>query len=304
MAIKVSFLQGEDTTTVSGLYQWDYGQVLEIECADIGSEILEVHFASPNMTEAIVRPCTFANDIATVPIPDECLEQATKLTAWVYKVDSTQGHTIKKIILPITARTRPSLSRDIPAETIDKYGELIQEINEAVDALEKGNITAAKATHAVSADSATTAQNAGSASYATSAGSAITANHAHTSTRLSISIDQPVLNIEVKEFGEYSVDKSTLDTGLYLAILTFETFAVNTHFGYDHYSGIGYIGTADVDDWNGYEIGLGEDMFITVSDQGESSYKVISINIRENKGADLGKAGVLQLFKVAGFAQG
>ena len=45
MAIKVVFPTGAASITVAGLYQWDYGQTLEIECPEIGSEIVEVHFA-------------------------------------------------------------------------------------------------------------------------------------------------------------------------------------------------------------------------------------------------------------------
>ena len=45
MAIKVVFPTGASSITVAGLYQWDYGQTLEIECPEIGSEIVEVHFA-------------------------------------------------------------------------------------------------------------------------------------------------------------------------------------------------------------------------------------------------------------------
>lgn len=172
MAIKVLFSQNQDTIIINGLYQWDYGRVLEIECTEFGSEIMEVHFACRGMEEAIVRPCTFSNGIGTVTIPDRCLEQTNDIKAWIYKVESTEGHTVKTIILPVVARTRPSKSQDIPTEYINKYAEALTEINEAVDALEKGNIIVAKATHAVKADSATTAVNATSATYATSAGSA------------------------------------------------------------------------------------------------------------------------------------
>lgn len=180
MALKVKFSTGESTVTVKGLHQWDYGQVLEIECAEIGSEILEVHFACSNMSEAIVRTCTFSNGVGTVTMPDECLEQTSAVTAWVYEVDSTQGHTIKTIILPITARTRPSNTRDIVPSTLinDKYGQMIEEINEAVNALEKGEVTAAKAISADKASHATTAGSATNATYATSAGSATNATNA------------------------------------------------------------------------------------------------------------------------------
>ena len=174
MAIKVLFPVGEANVTVRGLYQWDYGQVLEIECAEIGSEILEAHFACPNMSEAIVRTCTFSNGVGTVTIPDECLEQTSSVTVWLCRVDSTQRHTIKAIVLPLTTRTRPSNTRDVPADYTDKYGQLIEEVNEAIDGLENGNVTAAKAGHANTAGHATTADSATSATVATSANSAST----------------------------------------------------------------------------------------------------------------------------------
>ena len=185
MAIKVVIPENTTNITVGGLHQWDYGQVLEIECVELGSEIMEVHFACLGMTEAIVRPCTFANGVGTVTIPDRCLEQASNITAWVYQINGTQGHTVKTITLPIVARIRPSKSQDVPTEYINKYAEALTEINEAVNALENGTVTAAKATHALNADNATTATSAASATYATSAGSATTAGSATSATRAS-----------------------------------------------------------------------------------------------------------------------
>lgn len=188
MAIKVQFPVGASDVTVRGLYQWDYGQTLEIECSEIGSEIVEVHFACANMAEAIVRTCTFSNGIGTVKIPDECLEQTSAVTSWICKVDSTQRHTIKTIVLPLTARTRPSNIRDIPTDYVDVYGQLIEEVNEAINALEKGDITAAKAHAATSAERANTAGSAASATYATSAGSANTANTAAKATTADVAL--------------------------------------------------------------------------------------------------------------------
>lgn len=187
MAIKALFPAGQDQITVSGLYQWDYGQMLEIESIDIGSEVVEVHFACSNMSEAIVRPCTFTVGVGTVAIPDDCLEQASPITAWVYEIEGTQGRTRKVITLPITARTRPSVGRDIPQEISNRYTELITEVNEAVDALESGNIVAKKAEHATLADKATSAGNASSANYAVSAGSADTAIRANSLVKTLVS---------------------------------------------------------------------------------------------------------------------
>ena len=184
MSIKATFTTGSNSVTVAGLYQWDIGQVLEIESADIGTELAEVHFACPNMNEAIVHLCTFTDGVGSVNIPDECLEQSSPITAWIYRNNDTQGYyTSKTITLPITARTRPGVKRDITPMVSDKYTELIAEVNGALDALENGSISVAKAVDATNANYATSAGNAATASYATSAGNASTADLATKATQ-------------------------------------------------------------------------------------------------------------------------
>lgn len=182
MSIKVSFSVGSNSVSVSGLYQWDYGQVLEIESADIETEIVEVHFATPYMPEALVRSCSFKDGVGIVTIPDACLEEAFTLTAWIYRINGTQGHTWKTITMPIMGRTRPAANRDIPHEISDKYTELLTEVNGVVDALEQGNISVVRAQSAGIADHAATAGNAESAGYAVAAGSATTATNAEHAT--------------------------------------------------------------------------------------------------------------------------
>lgn len=172
MAIKVNIPYGQNTATVSGLYQWDYGQVLEIESTDLGTMIGEVHFACSSMSEAIVVSCNFTNGLGSVTIPDECLEQSSTISAWIYEIDGTQGRTRKVVTIPVTARTRPSAGHDIPTEISDKYTQLITEVNEAIDKLENGQIAVGKAKVAEKADSATTAGNASTANYSVTAGSA------------------------------------------------------------------------------------------------------------------------------------
>lgn len=178
MAIKVNIPYGENSATVSGLYQWDYGQTLEIESVDLGSMIGEVHFACPSMSEAIVVPCNFTEGLGAVTIPNECLEQSSTISAWIYEIAGTQGRTRKVITIHITARTRPSVGHDIPAEISDKYTALITEVNGAVKDLKTGEVVVKKATTAETATSAKTAGNASTANYAVSAASANTATKA------------------------------------------------------------------------------------------------------------------------------
>ena len=172
MAIKAKILSGQNTTTVDELYQWDYGQVLEIESIDLGNMIGEVHFACPSMSEAIVVSCNFTEGLGSVTIPDECLEQSSTINAWIYEIDGTQGRTRKVITIPVTPRMRPSVSRDIPTEISDRYTQLITEVNEAINKLENGQTIVKKAETATKADSAITAGNASTSNYAITAGTA------------------------------------------------------------------------------------------------------------------------------------
>ena len=186
MAIKALFLTGRSDTTTENLYQWDYGQELEIESPDLGSMLCEVHFACHGMSEAIVRPCNLSAGIGNVTIPDDCLEQSSGITAWIYEkgANDARGRTRGVITIPVVARTRPGVVRDIPPETNDQYTLLIAEVNDAIDDIENGVVkakyakeadTAKNAEHATTADSATTA---GNANYATTAGTASSATNA------------------------------------------------------------------------------------------------------------------------------
>ena len=190
MAIKVNIPNGQNTATVAGLYQWDYGQVLEIESTDLGNMIGEVHFACSSMSEAIVVSCNFTDGVGTVTIPDECLEQSSTISAWIYEIAGTQGRTRKVVTIPVTARTRPSAGRDIPTEISDQYTQLITEVNEAINKLENGQVSVKKAETATKADSATTAGNASTANYAVKAGSANLLQNDGVSTEYSGTIAQ------------------------------------------------------------------------------------------------------------------
>lgn len=181
MSIKAVFSTGESTKTTTSLHQWDYGQVLEIESADLPSTI-EVHFACRNMDEAVAHVCSAPNGVAQVLIPDVCLEQTTPITAWVYAYenDGTTGATIKTIEIPVISRVRPKKTREIPQQVSDRYTELIAEVEELLGTLRSGETvvnTAVNASYATAAGTANTAGTAGHAESATTADSATNATN-------------------------------------------------------------------------------------------------------------------------------
>lgn len=278
MAIKALIPANQNTLTVGGLYQWDYGQVLEIECTELGSEVMEVHFACRGMEEAIVRPCTFSNGVGTVNVPDRCLEQTNDIVAWVYKINSTQGHTVKTITLPVVSRTRPSKSQDIPTEYINQYDELIEEINEVVNAFKNGDVPAAKATHAVSADSANTAMSATSATRATFAESANSANSAGSAMSVPASGVRPT-----KVFGgEYISGRMLSMENFIKPLRRYIVCLGEKHYtGYSNYSGnrIDFGGNIFMSE------GRDNEGFVwtgTVSTSGEINYGGEGYGVNEN----------------------
>ena len=187
MNVRALIPPGQTEITVNGLHQWDYGRKLEIHSTDLPA-VVEVHFACAGMDSAVVRACSVIDDVATVAIPDPCLEQSAPIRAWIYKVDGTAGATTKTIVLPIIARTRPQYPASDPETYSDKYTEAVTAMNDLVadveealentaaevlegvkDSIASGALPVAEAAHA------TTASQAESASYATSAGSATSA---------------------------------------------------------------------------------------------------------------------------------
>lgn len=125
------FPDGISEITVNGLHQWNYGQQLQIEASDLPA-LFEVHFAHPGIKDAIVRSCAAVNGVATVSIPDICLEQSRTIQAWIYEIKETAGKTTKTIRLNVIKRVRPAVGGDIPNKTSDKYTEAIAAMNEVV----------------------------------------------------------------------------------------------------------------------------------------------------------------------------
>lgn len=201
MAIKIIFPADTASVTAPSLHQWDYGQTLEIESADL-LPIVEVHFACVGMTEAIVRPCSVNNGLATVAIPDMCLEHSGTIMAWVFEINGTEGMTRKTISIPVKSRVKPAPGGDIPTEIYDKYTELIDEMREAVEAVLAGNVTVVQAKTANYAAEAGHANSASSADTARSATSANDASWASRAGRLSIS---QKTSATISEIGLYLV---------------------------------------------------------------------------------------------------
>lgn len=221
MAIKVTIPQGQTVARASGLYQWDYGQVLEIEAPTLPT-VLEVHFACRDMNEAVIHTCSAVNNVASVVIPDQCLESTSEITAWVYEIDGTSGRTLYQITIPVIARTRPSRGESVPVEVQDSYTQLITEVNKAVGKIANGEIVVANAAHATSADRALQADNASSAASAASATFATRAATADGYQKADRGAFMPVMYLTSGATGSVCQFKVTIDSIDCYAVLACE----------------------------------------------------------------------------------
>lgn len=230
MTLKAIFLPGQTRITVNGLHQWDYGQQLQIE-AEVLPALIEVHFACVGMKEAVVRSCSATNGVATVAIPDICLEQSAPITAWIFEINGTTGTTTKSITLTVTSRARPAPITDAPESFTDSYTELIGAVNDQVESLKAGNVTVANAIKAQTADNAAKAAVATNAYNANHAGNADWAKTV--SPQLIAAYDTGVTDVPIDKPGVYYLiyGKLSLSAGViqYSSVIAIDDINVNTY---------------------------------------------------------------------------
>ena len=124
--IRAAFQESGDNIKAYGLYQWDYGQKMEIHGLDLPPAV-EVHFAATGDTEALVRIGFTRDKVTTVAIPETLLEQKNDIRAYIYISDAEHGETIKTINLPMNARPKPEAWNDSEETTM---GVLMEAINQ------------------------------------------------------------------------------------------------------------------------------------------------------------------------------
>ena len=211
MSIKVTIPTGVTSVKIDPLYQWDCGQFLEIESSDFTATLLvQVHFSCAGADTAVVHTCSVVNNVATVQIPDACLEQNQNITAWIYEINGTTGKTTKSVVIPVTARPRPNRPTEVAQTENDPLSELIAEANEAVEGLKNGEIVVKKAEHADNATHANAADSATDAVTAQSAEQAKNAELADTADKLSF--DRSMVYVELgcnlRDFATGEITKS------------------------------------------------------------------------------------------------
>lgn len=106
----VEFTSGTTVKTITGLFQWNFGQILQIKGLDLPSAV-EVHFALRRSEEALRRIGVTKDGVTEVEIPDVLFK--TMMTsdydiyAYVYVSDEEYGSTTHEIIMKVKSRPMP-----------------------------------------------------------------------------------------------------------------------------------------------------------------------------------------------------
>lgn len=128
-------------TTASGLWQYDYGQILRIQNLEL-PQAVEIHFSlSERVGQAVTRVGTTRDNVTDVVIPDSMLENGDttadyKIYAFVYLTDSESGQTEYKISMSVKARPKPeSFEKPEDAELFRQAitEEAITEVNNSTE---------------------------------------------------------------------------------------------------------------------------------------------------------------------------
>ena len=126
-----------DTIMINGLFQWDYGQQLEIHGLNL-PEAVQIHFSTKkDCGDALRIAGTTSDGITTVKIPDVLLAEQEFcndryiIWAFVYLNSESSGETIKRIGIHVKSRPKPEDYTD--PGTDDPFSDAIEQIKQYAD---------------------------------------------------------------------------------------------------------------------------------------------------------------------------
>lgn len=160
-------------TTVAGLWQYDYGQILRLQGIKLPTAV-EIHFSLQEKGgESVTRIGTTKDGVTDVVVPDSMLENdATtmdyKIYAFVYLANSESGQTEYKISMSVKARPKPEQFEKPEDEKL--FRQAIAAVNESATSAQESatraetakeeSVAAAKKAKQSAEEASTSAQNA------------------------------------------------------------------------------------------------------------------------------------------------
>lgn len=127
-------------TTVSGVWQYDYGQILRIQGLNLPPAV-EIHFSFQERGgKAIPRVGTTKDGVTDVVIPESFLEnndttEDYKIYVFIYRRNENSGQTEYKITLSV--KSRPKLEPYDKPEDAKLFQKAIEAVSESAESAEK-----------------------------------------------------------------------------------------------------------------------------------------------------------------------
>lgn len=101
-----NFTRKDEEIELDGLWQYDYGQKLQINGLNLPA-IFEVHFFWQGLENAKIMTGHTENGVSSVDIPNEALIQRRVITAYIYLSSAEEGETTNTIQMLVNKRPTP-----------------------------------------------------------------------------------------------------------------------------------------------------------------------------------------------------
>lgn len=141
-AIKANIKSQDQTTFTRSVWQYDYGQILQITGAELPPAV-EVQFSLYEKSgETITRVATTTDGVTEVQIPNELLKrEGCKgdyfIYAYIFVSDEKSGNTKYKIAIAVKKRPKPEEPTDEPEQEENLFRATVVAVNAAADRAEQ-----------------------------------------------------------------------------------------------------------------------------------------------------------------------
>ena len=94
------------TTTISGYFQYDYGQIIDVYGIGTSIDNLQFEFIQDGQQITVLGTYQPLTNSYTLRIPDTFLQKSSEILTYIYYEDEVKGQTVKIIIIKITPREK------------------------------------------------------------------------------------------------------------------------------------------------------------------------------------------------------
>lgn len=92
--------------TTDSVYQWDLNHTLQITGISV-TNAPTVHFTNKKRETAIVVQSKLEDDVISVPVPNEIVQDPYNIVAYVHIYDNNHAKTIETVNIPLKKRAKP-----------------------------------------------------------------------------------------------------------------------------------------------------------------------------------------------------